>query len=183
MSGPIQKALKTLNESITLLDKNKHLIDEETYLIMKENLLSIDKNINRATKGVNDDNDDDEYYDDASDINFYGPFTLVVTHNTSFDILLDMVSTIWTNMDKSQEIECRFELESSGWREATEKSRAYNAEQARLHNIDPTNKDVLSFNYYFRQAMCYWGCVDGKWYRNGAAFNLECDSNEYGIIL
>ena len=42
MSGPIQKALKTLNESITLLDKNKHLIDEETYLIMKENLLSID---------------------------------------------------------------------------------------------------------------------------------------------
>jgi hypothetical protein len=172
MPNPIEEALKSLNESIALLDEKKDLIGDETYLAMKNNLLSVCKNINRATKGVNDDNDDDEYYDDASDINFYGPFTLVVTHNTSFDILLDMVSTIWRNMDKSQEIECRFELESSGCREATEKSRAYNAEQARLHNIDSTNKDVLSFNYYFRQAMCYWVGVDTKWYRNGAVFNL-----------
>ena len=172
MPNPIQEALKTLNESIALLDKNKHLIDEETYLIMKENLLSIDKNINRATKGVNDDNDDDKDYDDASDINFFGPFTLVVTHNTSFDILLDMVSTIWRNMDKSQEIECRFELESSGWREATEKSRAYSSEQARCQGIDPTDTDVLNFNHYIRLATLYWGRSEKKWYRVGATFNL-----------
>jgi hypothetical protein len=139
---------------------------------MKENLLSIDKNINRATKGVNDDDEDDEDYDDASDINFFGPFTLVVTHNTSFDIVFNIVEAIWRDKDKSKEIEYRFELESSGWRDAWEKTTAYNAEETRLHNIEPTNKDVLYFNSYFRQAMCYWGCFDGKWYRNGAAFNL-----------
>jgi hypothetical protein len=183
MSGPIEEALKSLNESIALLDKNKHLIDEETYLIMKENLLSIDKNINRATKGVNDDNDDDEYYDDASDINFFGPFTLVVTHNTSFDIVFNIVEAMWRDKDKSEKIQQSFRNPSTGWWEALEKSRAYNAEQARLHNIEPTNKDVLSFNYYLRQAMHHWGNFNTEWYRNGAAFNLECDSNEYGIIL
>jgi hypothetical protein len=179
MSGPIQKALKTLNESITLLDKNKHLIDEETYLIMKENLLSINKNINRATKGVNDDDEDN----DTSDISFHMPFTLVVTHKTSFDIVFNIVEAIWRDKDKSKEIEHSFRNPSTDWSEALEKSRAYNAEQARLHNIEPTNKDVLSFNYYFRQAMHHWDNFNTEWYRNDAAFNLECDSNEYGIIL
>ena len=47
----------------------------------------------------------------------------------------------------------------------------------------PLNKDVLSFNYYFRQAMHHWDNFNTEWYRNDAAFNLECDSNEYGIIL
>ncbi len=178
MSGPIQEALKSLNESIALLDKNKHLIDEETYLTMKENLLSIDKNINRATKGVNNDDEDD-----TSDISFHMPFTLVVTDNTSFDKVFNIAAAIWRDKDKNKEIERSFRNPSTDWSEALEKSRAYNAEQARCQGIDPTDKDVLSFNYYFRQVMHHWGNFNTEWYRNSAAFNLECDSNEYGIIL
>jgi len=104
--------------------------------------------------------------------------------NIMNDIVLGgPIDTIWRDKDKSEEIQQSFRNPSTGWWKALEKSRAYNAEQARLHNIEPTNKDVLSFNYYLRQAMHHWGNFNTEWYRNGAAFNLECDSNEYGIIL
>jgi hypothetical protein len=177
MPNPIQEALKTLNESIALLDKNKHLIDEETYLIMKENLLSIDKNINRATKGVNDDDDDDEY-----GLSFSIPFTLVVTHKTSFDKVFDIAAAMWSVKDKSEEIKCRFENQSSCWKETTKKSRAYSSEQARRQGIDPTDTDVLNFNHYIRIATEYWYRLEKRWYRAGATFNLVGKIDYDGII-
>ena len=165
MSGPIQEALKTLNESIALLDKNKHLIDKETYSIMKENLQNVSKNINLATKGINDDdfNDDDT---SNSDIDFVFPFTLVVTHNTSFDILFDITECMWHRMDKRDSIRI---LKGN-----REEAKEYNIQQALLHNIDPKNEDVIYFNHHFRQAMIYWAFgFDKTWYRNSATFHLE----------
>lgn len=170
MSGPIQEALKTLNESIALLDKNKHLIDEETYSIMKENLQNVSKNINLATKGINDDvfNDDDFKDDDTSNINFSFPFTLVVTHNTSFDILFDITECMWHRMDNIGRDS--ISILKGNWREAKE----YNIQQALLHNIDPKNEDVIYFNHHFGQAMFYWSFgFDKTWYRNSATFHLE----------
>lgn len=155
MSGPIQEALKTLNESIALLDKNKHLIDEEIYSIMKENLQNVSKNINLATKGINDYNikDDDT---SNSDIDFVLPFTLVVTHNTSFDILFDITSRMWDRMHNKG-------LNTD----------EYNIQQALLHNIDPKNKDILYFNHHFEQAMIYWFSeFDKTLYRESFIFHL-----------
>jgi hypothetical protein len=198
MPNPIEEALKSLNESIALLDETKDLIGEETYLAMKNNLLSIDKNIKRATKGVNDDDendddendddendddeDDDDKDDDTSDISFHMPFTLVVTHNTSFDIVFNIAAAIWSDKDKSREIKSRFENQSSCWNETTKKSRAYTSEQARLHNIDPTDTDVLNFNHYIRLATLHWGRSEKKWYRVGATFNLVGERDYDGVI-
>ena len=182
MPSPIEEALKSLNESIALLDENKDLIGEETYLAMKNKLLSVCKNINRATKGVNDDdeNDDDENDDDDDDddneddddISFLMPFTLVVTHKTSFDKVFNIVAALWRDKDNSREIERSFRNQSNYSSEASKKSREYNAEQARLQGIDPTDTDVLHFNHYIRLATLYWGRSEKKWYRAGATFNL-----------
>jgi hypothetical protein len=179
MPSPIEEALKSLNESVALLDETKDLIGEETYLAMKNKLLSVCKNINRATKGVYDDYYDD---DDNDNMSFTMPFTLVVTHKTSFDKIFNIAAVIWRNKDKSEEIKRSFENPSCHWREATEKSRAYTSEQARLHNIDPTNTDVLNFNHYIRLAMEYWGRFEKKWYRASATFNLVGVIDYDGII-
>lgn len=34
-----------------------------------------------------------------------------------------------------------------------------------------------------QKAMCYWGSFDGKWYRNGAAFNLTGIMDEYNVLI
>jgi len=178
MPSPIEEALKTLNESIALLDETKDLIGEETYLAMKNKLLSVCKNINRATKGVNDDDDDDDDVNDDDDeddddnISFIMPFTLVVTHKTSFDKVFNIAAALWNDKDESKEIERSFSNPSTYSSEASKKSREYSSEQARLHNIDPTDTDVLNFNHYIRLATLYWGRSEKKWYRNGATFNL-----------
>jgi hypothetical protein len=203
MPNPIEEALKSLNESIALLDEKKDLIGEETYLAMKNKLLRVCKNIIRATKGVNDDdendddeNDDDENDDDeddddendddedddTSDISFHMPFTLVVTHKTSFDIVFNIAAALWNDKDNSKEIERSFRNQSTNWCEGSEKSREYNAEQARLHNIDPTDTDVLNFNHYIRLATLYWGRSEKKWYRVGATFNLVGEIDYDGYI-
>jgi hypothetical protein len=188
MPSPIEEALKSLNESIALLDETKDLIGEETYLAMKNKLLSVCKNINKATKGVNDDdeNDDDENDDDedddTSDISFRMPFTLVVTHNTSFDKVFNIAAAIWRDKDESKEIERSFRNQSKYSSEASKKSREYSSEQARLHNIDPTDTDVLNFNHYIRLATLYWGRSEKKWYRVGATFNLVGEIDYDGYI-
>jgi hypothetical protein len=177
MPSPIEEALKSLNESIALLDENKDLIGEETYLAMKNKLLSVCKNINRATKGINDDDDDDEY-----GLSFSIPFTLVVTHKTSFDKVFDIAAALWTINDKSEEIKCRFENQSSHWSEASKKIRAYSSEQARRQGIDPTDTDVLNFNHYIRLAKIYWCRLEKRWYRAGATFNLVGEIDYDGNI-
>jgi hypothetical protein len=184
MPSPIEEALKSLNESIALLDETKDLIGEETYLAMKNKLLSVCKNINRATEGVNDDEDDDvnDDDDDNDNISFIMPFTLVVTHKTSFDKVFNIVAALWNDKDESREIKCRFENQSSHWSEASKKSREYSSEQARLHNIDPTDTDVLNFNHYIRLATLYWGRSEKKWYRVGATFNLVGEIDYDGYI-
>jgi len=187
MPNPIEEALKSLNESIALLNEKKDLIGEETYLAMKNNLLSVCKNINRATKGVNDDdeNDDDENDDDdddTSDISFHMPFTLVVTHNTSFDIVFNIAAALWNDKDESREIARSFSNPSTYSSEASKKSREYSSEQARLHNIDPTDTDVLNFNHYIRLAKIYWCRLEKKWYRVGATFNLVGEIDYDGYI-
>ena len=108
-----------------------------------------------ATKGINDYNikDDDT---SNSDIDFVFPFTLVVTHNTSFDILFDIISCMWNRMDKGLNTD------------------EYNIQQALLHNIDPKNKDILYFNHHFEQAMFYWFSeFDKTLYRESFIFHLE----------
>jgi hypothetical protein len=180
MPNPIEEALKSLNESIALLDETKDLIGEETYLAMKNNLLSVCKNINRATKGVNDDDDDDDDDndddndddDDDDNISFLMPFTLVVTHKTSFDKVFNIVAALWRDKDESREIEESFRNQSNYSSEASKKSREYNAEQARRQGIDPTDTDVLNFNHYIRLAKIYWSRLEKKWYRADATFNL-----------
>ena len=132
MPSPIEEALKSLNESIALLDETKDLIGEETYLAMKNNLLSVCKNINRATKGVNDDDDDDDDDnddddddnddDDDDDISFLMPFTLVVTHKTSFDKVFNIVAALWRDKDNSREIERSFINQSNYSSEASKKA-------------------------------------------------------------
>jgi ABC-type Zn2+ transport system substrate-binding protein/surface adhesin len=182
------------------LNEKKDLIGEETYLAMKNNLLSVCKNINRATKGVNDDdendddenddddddeNDDDENDDDdddTSDISFHMPFTLVVTHNTSFDIVFNIAAALWNDKDESREIARSFSNPSTYSSEASKKSREYSSEQARLHNIDPTDTDVLNFNHYIRLAKIYWCRLEKKWYRVGATFNLVGEIDYDGYI-
>jgi hypothetical protein len=186
MPSPIEEALKSLNESIALLDEKKDLIGEETYLAMKNKLLSVCKNINRATKGVNDDDDEDDDVndddDDTSDISFIMPFTLVVTHNTSFDIVFNIAAALWREKDNSKEIERSFSNQSTYSSEASKKSREYSSEQARLHNIDPTDTDVLNFNHYIRLAKIYWYRLEKKWYRVGATFNLVGEIDYDGYI-
>jgi hypothetical protein len=182
MPSPIEEALKSLNESIALLDEKKDLIGEETYLAMKNKLLSVCKNINRATKGVNDDDDDDDDDnddddddnddEDDDDISFLMPFTLVVTHKTSFDKVFNIAAALWRDKDNSREIENSFRNQSIYSSEASKKSREYNAEQARRQGIDPTDTDVLNFNHYIRLATQYWGRSEKKWYRADATFNL-----------
>jgi hypothetical protein len=183
MPSPIEEALKSLNESIALLDEKKDLIGEETYLAMKNKLLSVCKNINRATKGVNDYKDDDDD-DDNDNMSFTMPFTLVVTHKTSFDKVFNIAAALWRDKDNSKEIERRFiNLNpSTNWSEASEKSRAYNAEQARRQGIDPTDSDVLKFNHYIRLATDYWGRFEKKWYRADATFNLVGVIDYDGVI-
>jgi hypothetical protein len=125
MPSPIEEALKSLNESIALLDEKKDLIGEETYLAMKNKLLSVCKNINRATKGVNDDEDDDENDDDEDDddnISFHMPFTLVVTHNTSFDKVFNIAAALWNDKDESREIARSFSNPSTYSSEASKKA-------------------------------------------------------------
>jgi hypothetical protein len=182
MPSPIEEALKSLNESIALLDETKDLIGEETYLAMKNKLLSVCKNINRATKGVYDNDDDEDYDSDDDNMSFTMPFTLVVTHKTSFDKIFNIAAALWRDKDKSEEIKSRFELQSSSWKETTKKSRAYTSEQARRRGIDPTNTDVLNFNHYIRLAMIYWGRFEKRWYRAGATFNLVGKIDYDGII-
>ena len=186
MPSPIEEALKSLNESIALLDETKDLIGEETYVSMKNKLLSVCKNINRATKGVNDDDDDDDDNDDNDDddddISFLMPFTLVVTHKTSFDKVFNIAAALWRDKDNSREIENSFRNQSIYSSEASKKSREYNAEQARLQGIDPTDTDVLQFNHYIRLATLYWGRSEKKWYRAGATFNLVGEIDDDGYI-
>ena len=178
MPNPIEEALKSLNESIALLDETKDLIGEETYLAMKNKLLSVCKNINRATKGVNDEDDDDvnddddENDDDEDNISFHMPFTLVVTHNTSFDIVFNIAAALWNDKDESREIARSFSNPSTYSSEASKKSREYSSEQARRNGIDPTDTDVLNFNHYIRLAKIHWWRLEKKWYRVGATFNL-----------
>ena len=192
MPSPIEEALKSLNESIALLDETKDLIGEETYLAMKNNLLSVCKNINRATKGVNDDDDDDDDDnddddddnddDDDDDISFLMPFTLVVTHKTSFDKVFNIVAALWRDKDNSREIERSFINQSNYSSEASKKSREYNAEQARRQGIDPTDTDVLNFNHYIRLAKIYWCRLEKRWYRADATFNLVGEIDYDGYI-
>jgi hypothetical protein len=184
MPSPIEEALKSLNESIALLDETKDFISEETYLAMKNKLLSVCKNINRATEGVNDDEDADvnDYDDDDDNISFSIPFTLVVTHKTSFDTVFDIAATLWSDKDKSEEIKCRFENQSSHWSEASKKIREYSSEQARRNGIDPTDTDVLNFNHYIRLATLYWCRLEKRWYRAGATFNLVGEIDYDGYI-
>jgi hypothetical protein len=166
------------------LDETKDLIGEETYLAMKNKLLSVCKNINRATEGVNDDEDDDVNDDDYDDdnISFIMPFTLVVTHKTSFDKVFDIAAALWSVKDESEEIKCRFENQSSHWSEASKKIRAYSSEQARREGIDPTDTDVLNFNHYIRLAKIYWWRLEKRWYRAGATFNLVGEIDYDGNI-
>ena len=190
MPSPIEEALKSLNESIALLDETKDLIGEETYLAMKNNLLSVCKNINRATKGVNDDDDDDDNDDDDNDddddddddISSLMPFTLVVTHKTSFDKVFNIVAALWRDKDNSREIERSFINQSNYSSEASKKSREYNAEQARRQGIDPTDTDVLNFNHYIRLAKIYWCRLEKRWYRADATFNLVGEIDYDGYI-
>jgi hypothetical protein len=188
MPNPIEEALKSLNESIALLDETKDLIGEETYLAMKNKLLSVCKNINRATKGVNDEDDDDvnddddENDDDEDNISFHMPFTLVVTHNTSFDIVFNIAAALWNDKDESREIARSFSNPSTYSSEASKKSREYSSEQARRNGIDPTDTDVLNFNHYIRLAKIYWCRLEKKWYRAGATFNLVGEIDYDGNI-
>jgi hypothetical protein len=186
MPNPIEEALKSLNESIALLDETKDLIGHETYLAMKNNLLSVCKNINRATEGVNDhkddDADDDDDDDDNDNMSFTMPFTLVVTHKTSFDKVFDIAAALWRKKDKSEEIKCSFRNQSSHWSETSEKIRAYSSEQARRQGIDPTDTDVLNFNHYIRLAKIYWCRLEKRWYRADATFNLVGEIDYDGNI-
>jgi len=192
MPSPIEEALKSLNESIALLDENKDLIGEETYLDMKNKLLSVCKNINRATKGVNDDDDDDDDGDDDDEdddddddddnISFSMPFTLVVTHKTSFDKVFNIAAALWSAKDESREIARSFSNPSTYSSEVSKKSREYSSEQARCQGIDPTDTDVLNFNHYIRLAKIYWSGLEKKWYRADATFNLVGEIDYDGYI-
>lgn len=74
----------------------------------------------------------------------------------------------------NKEIERRL----TNWKEALENGSSYNATQARLHNIDPTNANVLNFNHYFRLATSYLVGFYKKWYHNGATFNQNCNIDD-----